>query len=79
MINCKYDIRCEMCGKFCKPYDSGTYWGGTLDMEPPDPSYFCRKCVKKELKYPEKVIIGCWWLKPKYVYKVIAIRGLSNL
>lgn len=60
-------IKCENCGKFCRPYDSGTYFGTANDLEPPDESFFCEKCIKEILKEPEKVISGCWWLKPDYV------------
>lgn len=63
----KYNIQCEHCGQFCKPHDSGTYYGSCIDMEPPDESFFCKKCVDKELETPERVIVGCWWLKPNYV------------
>jgi len=65
----KYDIKCYYCGRFCKPHDTGTYYGSTLDMEPPDPLFFCKKCVDKELQHPEKVIVGCWWIKPFFVYE----------
>jgi len=67
--NTKYDIKCCYCGRFCLPYDGGVYWGSSIDMEPPDPEYFCKKCVTEILKHPEKVIVGCWWQKPKFVYQ----------
>lgn len=60
-------IQCEECGKFCQPYDHGTYYGSCTDIEPPEPSYFCKKCVKRKLEHPETIISGCWWLKPDYV------------
>ena len=66
-MNMKYDIRCESCGKFCNPADKGTYYGGCMDLEPPDVSFFCKTCVGKKLKEPERIISGCWWLKPSYV------------
>jgi hypothetical protein len=72
--NTKYDIRCCYCGRFCKPYDTGTYYGSTLDMEPPDPEYFCKACVKRIMKHPENVIVGCWWIKPRHVSKAESMR-----
>lgn len=59
--------QCEYCGKFCKPYNSGVYYGGVLDIEPPETVYICKTCVDRELKTPEKVIAGCWWCKPNHV------------
>jgi len=61
------NIQCEECGKFCIPYDSGTYYGSVTDIDPPDTSYFCKKCVDKKLKEPNRIIINCWWLKPNFV------------
>jgi len=64
----RYFIKCSECGKFCQPYDQGTYYGGVLDSEPPeDPDFFCKKCVVKKLKTPERIIVGCWLYKPTYV------------
>jgi hypothetical protein len=68
------NIQCNNCGKFCRPVDSGVYYGGYLDIEPPDPLYFCKKCVKKELEHPERVIVKCWWIKPNYVSIVKSIN-----
>jgi hypothetical protein len=62
-------FQCEECGKFCRPVDSGTYWGGTLDLDPPEPVYFCAKCVDRLLQTPETIIIACWWVKPNYVIR----------
>ena len=67
-MTCNTDqIRCEECGQFCRPADDGVYYGGCLDLEPPDPVYFCRRCVDKYLQDPERVIVGCWWIKPNFV------------
>lgn len=60
-------IRCEECGKFCVPANSGTYYGGVLDIEPPDPVFFCQKCVYKFLTNTDKIIEGCWWIKPEFI------------
>lgn len=70
MVNTK----CEECGRFCKPIDSGTYYGNATDLDPPDPSFFCKKCVDKRLKSPDTVIIGCWWHKPNFVSIAKSIR-----
>ena len=61
------NIRCEECGRFCVPVDNGTYYGSVTDLEPPEPSFFCKKCVIKKLKEPNKIIVNCWWLKPNFV------------
>lgn len=60
-------VKCHDCGKFCKVYDRGTMYGGTLDMEPPDEIFWCKKCYDKQVSEPEKVIKGCWWCKPRFV------------
>lgn len=66
--------RCEYCGRFVGyGADSGTYYGSYFDYEPPDPVYFCKKCVEERLQHPEDVITGCWWLKPDYVRVAKAI------
>lgn len=61
-------MKCSECGKFCKSVDSGTYFGSVLDLEPPDPDYFCQECVNKKIEEPYSVISQCWWIKPNYVY-----------
>lgn len=66
--------QCEICGKFCRSYDKGMLYGYAGSMEPPEPSYFCEKCTKKQLKNPEKVIINCWWIKPTFVSVAKAIN-----
>lgn len=63
----RWDVRCSECGRFCVPYDKGTYYGSCNDLEPPDPLFFCKKCVEKKLEEPERVISRCWWIKPNYV------------
>jgi len=64
-------IRCYECGRFCIPADDGTFYGGPCDLEPPDTSFFCPVCAKRRMDVamhkPEKVILGCWWIKPDYV------------
>ena len=62
-----HHFRCCQCGKFCIPVDHGTYWGGSGALEPPDPIYFCSKCVAKELEHPERIIMWCWWRNPNHV------------
>lgn len=74
----KYDIKCCECGRFCQPFDEGTYYGGFFDLEPPDPCYFCKKCVDKYLQNPESVISRCWWLKPNYVRVAKSIQRHRN-
>lgn len=62
-----FDNRCDYCGKFCKPADRGVYYGYSTDLDPPDETVFCQKCVDKQLKNPKNVITGCWWIKPNFV------------
>jgi hypothetical protein len=67
-MNDRYYVKCSYCGRFCEwDSDSGTYYGGTFDMEPLEPEHICKRCVAKELKTPERVIVGCWWIKPTFV------------
>jgi hypothetical protein len=44
-------IKCVVCGKFCKPVDSSTPFGGAVDTEPPDPEFYCASCVEKEKQF----------------------------
>ena len=62
--NNKYSIKCDTCGRFCIPHDSGTYFGGVLDEDPPDPVFFCKKCSRIEAQKPK---INCWWIPPKFM------------
>lgn len=39
-------MRCHTCGRFCKPYDSEINFGCSLDFEPLDPIYYCKRCSK---------------------------------
>jgi hypothetical protein len=67
-------IKCYECGRFCVPHDSGTFYGGCLDLEPPDPVYFCKNCVDKKIKNEDNgMVMGCWWLKPNYISVVKSI------
>lgn len=62
------NIKCNECGRFCKLFDYGYYYGGVLDVDPPEePIYFCKKCVRKLKKHPEKIVFGCWWIKPNFI------------
>lgn len=74
-MNVRYDIRCEGCGKFCKPVDRGTYYGSYADFEPLDPSYFCKDCVDKKIEDPfsTKLGISCWWIRPNYIAVIKSI------
>ena len=72
-----YDIRCSICGRFCKPADDGVMHGSSYDWDPPDPEYFCKNCfndlIAKAKDQPEKIPISCWWIKPQYVSVAKAI------
>jgi len=64
-------MRCSECGQFCRPVDSGTFYGHCNDTDPPDPDFFCARCAKRNMdeaiKTPERIISRCWWIKPDYV------------
>lgn len=66
MIKYYYDIRCSECGRFCRPVDAGVPYGPGK-LEPPEEEFFCQDCFNKKIEHPEKVIIGCWWIRPQYV------------
>ena len=40
-------INCSNCGHFCIPYDQSCSFGGSCDLEPPEPDYYCQKCAEK--------------------------------
>lgn len=70
----RYDIRCSICGKFCKPVDSGVCYDTHYSPEPPDEEFFCYSCVIQELLHPERIVTGCWWHIPVYVEAVRRMR-----
>ncbi len=47
--------RCAICGRFVS-YDADcrVMWGSYGDSEPPDPDYYCQKCVESEKEYYRK-------------------------
>lgn len=68
----KWELRCSECGKFIKkPYDVGNRWGGSQDVDPPDPSFFCKDCAVKLMQVakaaPEELYGESWWETPKYI------------
>ena len=48
-------LRCAICGKFVS-YDADycVMWGSYGDSEPPDPDYYCQKCVESEKEFYRK-------------------------
>ena len=46
-----YRPRCTCCGRFCRPADEGTPFGGPQDMEPPDEEFWCAPCVEVEVAF----------------------------
>ena len=62
----RYDIHCGHCWKFCKPFDSYTYYGSVTDEEPPDAEFLCESCfwraVWRMVKHPWKN--GPYWHRP---------------
>ena len=68
--------RCELCGKFTSwAADSATYYGSVLDMEPPDPHYFCDKCAQecKEKQLKSGQPYQGYWIDPAW-NRVVANR-----
>ena len=45
-------VRCDICLKYCRPFDSRTVFGcaDPENPEPYDPEHFCRKCSTKRYK-----------------------------
>ena len=62
-------LRCCECGQFIA--DTSAFYGASCDVEPPDEDYYCPRCAAKNMPfaraYPERVVIGCFWVKPDYV------------
>ena len=62
-----YQIKCDVCGKFCIPADSQTHFGcsNPADPAPYDPEYFCERCTKKlkdewSRDFAIGSTYGCW-------------------
>jgi hypothetical protein len=44
-------IQCHICGRICSwNSDSSINFGGYEDMEPPDPDFYCKRCVSREYR-----------------------------
>ena len=69
----RYDIRCTVCGKFCKVADIGAHYGGDLAEEQPDEEFFCESCVTEKLQDAERTAKEIWWYRPYYVRVAKAI------
>ena len=69
-------LRCSVCGRFCRPVDSSTPFGGYNSTEPPEEEYYCGKCVLKEKDWH---IAHGWlpsnWRKAKWEYEVAKVLG----
>ena len=60
--------RCCYCGRFV-PYDadSSTSFGTYLDVEPPDPDYYCDPCAERlETKAVETGNLPTHWVKSRW-------------
>lgn len=77
-----YPRKCCDCGKFCLPADSSTSFGSSLDLEPPEPEYYCKKCVKRYIDQyincDEMPIMGCYWHRPNFIAVCKSIRRHVN-
>ena len=76
-----YDIRCTVCGRFCKSTcDSGTPYGNSLDTEPPEDEYWCDSCAKKEEDhYVKEGRVPDYWIQPKWVRKAAKSLGFVEV
>ena len=47
--------RCAICGRFVS-YDAdySVPFGSSSDMEPPDPEYYCPRCIEREKDFYRK-------------------------
>ena len=62
--------RCCVCGRFVSyDADSGTMYGSSTSLEPPEDDYFCPRCAQKETDWYVSMgrILRCWWIKPACV------------
>lgn len=68
---------CSVCGQFCVPAEESTDFGRTGDLEPPDPEYYCKRCVKRE---EDNAVKSGWvpsfWRNPGWVYRAAKRIGL---
>lgn len=83
-----YKPKCDRCGLYCGyRADNGTYYGcdDPENPEPFDPTYFCKKCARKEYKEMKDFCIkngqgkiSCiWWIKPEWYMKAIKDIGFE--
>lgn len=73
-----YRPRCTCCGRFCRPADEGTPFGGPQDMEPPDEEFWCAPCVEVEVAfYVRAAWCPQYWLRPAWVDRVAKVLGLA--
>lgn len=61
--------KCEYCGRFVSwTADQATYYGSVIDIEPPDPHYFCERCAEEARQ--EQLKKGqpyqAYWLEPEW-------------
>jgi hypothetical protein len=45
-----HGLRCGHCGRFTEGVDEYTPWGGSGDLEPPDPVILCTRCSAQDFK-----------------------------
>lgn len=77
----KHNYRCHECGRYCIPYDRGTYYGSTYDYEPPDEIVWCRTCVDDKVKHYKNINhIDCWYIVPNFIRALRAaeVAGDNN-
>lgn len=75
-----YYIKCTVCGRFCKPADSGIPFGNSYSTEPPDEEYYCQRCVEDKIKYyVEHKRVPLFWLKPNWTLKIAEILGYVQI
>lgn len=55
MSKINWNPKCSICGKFVS-YDAdySVSFGSACDTEPPDPEYYCPKCIERQKEYYRK-------------------------
>jgi len=76
-----YRHKCCICSRFCKwDCDSSTDFGSCVDIEPPDPKYYCDKCTKEqEEKYLELNYVPDCWIKSKWQRRIAKEMGFIEI
>ena len=64
MSKWRYDIRCDICGRFVKANNSiwRTRYGRAGDLEPPEDEFICVTCWESFGEEEQKLIENLSWM-----------------